>query len=92
MLKLLGNEIYRAGDKIGWLERNHVFARDGRKLGYFDSVRVYSADGDKIAYVEGDTLYDAAGNPKAPLELVSEAIEGVLGAVGKCAVFVLLGS
>ena len=91
-MKLLGNEIYRAGDKIGWLEGNHVFARDGRKLGYFDSARVYSADADKVAYVEGDTLYDAAGNPKAHLEAVSEAIEGVLGVVGKCAIFVFLGS
>jgi hypothetical protein len=92
MLKIIGNDVYRASEKIGWLEGNHVFAHDGRKLGYFDSVRIYDANGDKLAYVEGDALYDNAGSRKAHLEEVSEAIEGVLGTTGKCAIFVLLGS
>jgi hypothetical protein len=37
-------------------------------------------------------LYDREGNPKAHLEEVSESIEGVLGVIGKCAIYVLLGS
>jgi hypothetical protein len=92
MLKLLGNEIYRNEKKIGWLEGNHVFASDGRKLGYFDSQRVYSADTDRIAYVEGDFLWDETGHRKTPLEEISEAIEGVLSQMGKCAIYVLLGA
>ena len=92
MLKLVGNDVYRASEKIGWIEGNHVFGHDGRKLGYFDSLRIYDINADKVAYVEGDTLYDAAGNHKAHLEDISEDIEGVLGTTGKCAIYVLLGT
>ena len=92
MLKIIGNDIYRAEEKIGWIDGNHIYAHDGKKLGYFDSGHVYNADTDKVAYIEGDELLDAGGSRKAHLEEVSEAIEGIVPMATKCAIYVLLGS
>ncbi len=96
MIKIVGNEIWRAGEKIGWIDGDHVRAHDGRKLGYFHDRFVHGEDGRKLAYIEGDDLvsYGAgSGEGKVPLEKVSEAVEGgVLPEIGKCAVYVLLGS
>lgn len=92
MLKIIGKDIWRAGEKVGWIEGDHVYAHDGRKLGYFDADHVYGADGRKLAYVQGDHLFSYGGNSKVPLEGVSEEIEGgVLPEMGKCAIYVLLG-
>jgi hypothetical protein len=92
MLKLIGNDIYRGEDKIGWLENNHVFDRNAKKLGYFDDAHVYDVDTTKIAYISGDILYDAGGAHKARLEDVLEAIEGILPNIAKCAIYILLGA
>lgn len=96
MIKFVGNELWRGGQKIGWIEGNHVRAHDGKKLGYFDDHYVYGEDGHKLAYVEGDFLisYGASGDEsKVRLETVSEAVEGgVMSGIQKCAVYVLLGA
>ncbi len=92
MLKLVGNDIYRAGQKIGWVEGNHIKARDGKKLGYFESKFVYDSSGKKIAYIEEDYLVSEGGNAKIHLEKISEEIVGgVIPEIGKCAIYVLLG-
>ncbi len=92
MVKLVGNAVWRGGEKIGWVEEQHVHAHDGRKLGYFEGNYVYGEDGHKLAYVEGDHLISYGSNAKIPLEKVSEEVEGgVLPEIGKCAVYVLLG-
>jgi len=94
MIKIIGNDIWRGGQKIGWIEEHHVRAHDGRKLGYFEGNFVHGEDGRKLAYIEGDYLFSEGGSSgsKLPLEKVSEGIEGgVLSEIGKCAVYVLLG-
>ncbi|HUZ92879.1 MAG TPA: hypothetical protein VNG29_02675 [Candidatus Paceibacterota bacterium] len=92
MLKFIGRDIWRGGEKVGWVEENHIYAHDGKKLGYFEGNYVYDANsGQKIAYIEGDYLISEGGNQKIPLDKVSEEIVGgVLPEIGKCAVYVLL--
>ncbi|MBU6500921.1 MAG: hypothetical protein KGJ89_02245 [Patescibacteria group bacterium] len=92
MLKITGNDIFRAGEKIGWVEGSHVYAHDGKKLGYFSGNYIYGYDGRKIAYIEGDHLFSGGSGVKVPLEKISELIEGgILPEAGKCAIYVLLG-
>ncbi len=92
MIKIEGKDLWRGGQKIGWIDGHHVFARDGKKLGYFDDRYVYNMEGHKLAYIEGDYLHAYEGNSKVPLEKVSEEIEGGVGpGIDKCAVYVLLG-
>lgn len=93
MIKIVGSDIWRAGQKIGWIEGDHIHAHDGTKLGYFQSNFVFGEDGHKLAYLEGDRLVSYGGDSHIPLEKINEAIEGgVLPEIGKCAVYVLLGS
>jgi hypothetical protein len=92
MVKLIGNDIYRDSEKIGWLQGNHVFDHEGKKLGYFEGTHVYDYDANKIAYIEGDELLDESGRRKILLETVNEDIEGILPEIGKCAIYTLLGN
>jgi len=93
MIKIVGQELWRGGEKIGYIEGVHVYAHDGRKLGYFEDKFVYNEEGHKLAYVEGDHLISYGTNSKLALEHVNESIEGgVIPELGKCAVYVLLGN
>ena len=92
MLQIRGDDIYRANEKIGWLQGNHIFDHEGNKLGYFEGTHIYDVNAEKIAYTEGNELIDETGKRKLSLDVVSEAIEGVLPEMAKCAIYVLLGN
>jgi hypothetical protein len=92
MIKIVGTEIWRGGQKIGWIEGHHVRAHDGKKLGYFEGDHVYNEEGHKLAYIEGDYLISYGSNIKVPLEKVSEEVEGGIGpGIDKCGIYVLFG-
>ncbi|MGB7957430.1 MAG: 4-fold beta flower protein [Minisyncoccia bacterium] len=94
MVKLIGNDVWRGSEKIGWIEGDYVRDRDGKKLGYFQDRFVYDMDAHKIAYIEGDYLVSEGSGSEARLNLekVAEEVQGgVLSELGKCAVYVLLG-
>ncbi len=92
MLKIEGNDILRAGEKIGWVEGNHILAHDGKKLGYFEGNFVYNINAQKVAYIEGDFLVSQGStSAKTRLEQIAEEVTGgVLPEIGKCAIYVLL--
>jgi hypothetical protein len=91
MIKIEGNDIWRDGTKIGWIEGNHIHAHDGNKLGYFEDNHIYNASANKIAYIEGDYLHSADGSKKIALEKISEQITGgIIPDVAKCAIYSLL--
>ena len=94
MIKILGNDLWRNGEKIGWIEGDHVRDRDGKKLGYFQDRFVYDMSGHKLAWIEEDYLVSQGSGSEAKLRLdqVAEEIEGgVMPELAKCAVYVLLG-
>jgi hypothetical protein len=93
MVKIVGNDIWRGAEKIGYVEGTHIRSHDGNRIGYFEGNYVYTEDGNKTAYIEEDHLVSYGGGSKIPLDTVNEAVEGgVLPEIGKCAVYVLLGS
>jgi hypothetical protein len=94
MVKLIGNDVWRAGQKVGWIEGDYVKDRDGKKLGYFQDKYVYNLDGRKIAFIEQDYLISEGSGSEAKINLdqIAENVQGgVLSEIGKCAVYVLLG-
>ncbi|MDP2598463.1 MAG: hypothetical protein Q8P49_01385 [Candidatus Liptonbacteria bacterium] len=94
MIKIVGNDIMRNGEKIGWIEGNDVRARDGKKLGWFEEHYVYNSDGQKVAYIEGDFLVSYGGSDATRLRLEKVSAEvtgGILPAIGRCAIYALLG-
>lgn len=92
MIKIEGNDIWRNGQKVGWIDSNHIRAHDGVKLGYFEGNYVHSNDGEKIAYIDGAYLHQESGGTKVSLDKVNEEIVGgLLPEIGKCAIYVLIG-
>lgn len=93
MIKIVGNDLYRGGEKIGWLDGRYVRAHDGAKMGYFDNSRVYDENGNKLAYVEGDYLYSYSSGEKVSLNKVAKEVEGgIAPGIEKCAVYTIFGT
>ncbi len=94
MLKITGNDIWRSGQRVGWVEGNYIRDHNGKKLGYFEENFVRGMDGHKLAYVEGDYLYsESSSGAKVSLDKINESIEGsMLPEVGKCAVYMFIGA
>jgi len=93
MLKIIGDNVYRNGEKVGWVERNYVLDHRGIKLGYFDNKFIYNHERRRQAYIEGDHLYSEGSKfSKISLDKINEDIEGgILPMIAKAAVYVLLG-
>ena len=94
MIKIIGNEVWRSGQKIGWVDDDHVRDRDGKKLGYFQDRFIYDMGGHKLAWIEEDYLVSQGSGDEAKIRLdqVAENIEGgVMSELAKCAIYVLLG-
>ncbi len=56
MVKIIGNDLMREGQKIGWISGNDIFDGSGHKIGWFSSNDVYNRDGNKIGYVDGSYI------------------------------------
>ena len=93
MVKIDGNNVYRGGDKIGFISGNYIYDHDGNKIGYFEDNYVYDREGNRQAYIEEEYLVSYSGDSsKILLDKINESVEGgVLSEIGKCAVYVLLG-
>ena len=94
MLKIIGNDICRRGQKVGYFDDNDIKGSNGRKLGYFDSRYVYSVDGRRLAWIEGNYLDSGSGNnSRVSLDIVNaKIVGGLLPIMGKCAIYVLIGT
>ncbi len=89
-MKIFDNKIWRNGQKIGWIDGNHIRTElDARKLGYFENNAVYNEAGHKVAHVFENKLR-FRGGISIPLEKINEEIEGAVPLIEKCAVHVLL--
>lgn len=57
MIHISGNDIYRSGTKIGYIQGNDIWSYDGNKMGYIEGSRVFSAAGKKVAWLEGEYIH-----------------------------------
>ncbi len=94
MIKIAGNDLWRGGKRIGWVEGNYIRAQDGKRLGYHYGNYIYAENGEKLAFIEGDYLCSEADfGKKIRLEAVNEALPGgILPEITKCAIYILLGN
>ena len=91
MIKIVGNDVMRGGEKIGWVEGHDIFDRNGRKLGYASGTSIYTVGGMKIGWIEGDYLF-APGDRKIRLDEVHSAVQGgILTEEQRAAVRIFLG-
>jgi len=91
MITISGNHILRGGEKIGWVEGNHIFNNDGHKAGYFTEHEVFDSDGRKLGSVRGDFVY--SGDKEIRLEHFLKDIEGGFeSAIARAAILMIFGS
>lgn len=92
MIKIIGNNIWRGGEKVGWLQGDYVYSHDGRKLGYSEGSNVYNMSGHKIGYIEGDEIHSTADDRVTRLEdNHGHVVGGEISDVARAAIRLLLG-
>lgn len=90
MIEIKGNDIYRGGVKMGWVNGNHIYDNRGEIRGYFSADTVYDEQGRLMARIESPYVY--AGEKRIELEHIFQNIEGVgISDSGKVAVLTFLG-
>ncbi len=90
MPKIVDGKIYHEGQKIGWIDGEHIRGESGNKLGYWQGDFIYNDEGRKIAYIKDDELHFENGQPSISLQHINEKIEGTYPLNVKCAVHALL--
>jgi hypothetical protein len=90
MIKIVGNDIYRGGEKLGWLEENDIYGEDGGKLGYYSGDDIYNSSGAKIGYFEGTHLKTTSGRTVSFEELRRHVL-GTASDIARAAVYLLFG-
>jgi hypothetical protein len=92
MIQIYGNDIKRAGVKIGWIEGDHIYDYTGKRIGYFGDNKIWNAAGDKIAHMEGEYVWLSNGKDKIRIEdNIKEVNGGALSDLCRAAIRLLLG-
>lgn len=92
MIKIIGNDIMRSGEKIGYIKGNDILNTVGNKLGYFSGDDIYNYNGRKIGYLEGNSIKYENGNKKINiLENKSRISGGAISDVCRAAIRLLFG-
>jgi len=89
MPHVIDNKVWHNGQRIGWIDGEHIRDEENNKLGYFESGFVYNASGYKVAYIKENELYYENGRSPSSLEHINEEVEGNIPMLTKCAIKVL---
>lgn len=93
MLKIIGRDVWRGDEKIGWVSGNDVYNKEGHKVGYFSrgDGHIYDSSMKKIGYIEENHLY-MVGRDRIRLDdNRKEVTGGALDDIDRAAVRLLLG-
>ena len=92
MIKIIGNDITRGGQKLGYFQGNDIFDAHTKKLGYFKENDIYDAGNRKLGYLEGNYLKDAGGDTVDSLTEVRRDIQGgTISDLERAAIRLLVG-
>ena len=77
MIKLINNDIFRDGTKIGWIIGDYLYDHNGKKLGFAttDNLVYDEVTGKKLAHIDGDFVYNPDTGAKTRLEEAIAEIE-----------------
>ncbi len=89
-MKIVDHKIYHDGQKMGWIDGEHVRDISNAKIGYFQNNFIFNEAGHKVAYIHENELVFENGSSPIPLERVNAEIEGTDPLLTKCAVHVLM--
>jgi hypothetical protein len=90
MIEIIGNDIYRAGMKIGWLSEDRIYNHMGKLMGYFTTDTIYDVNGNRLAYIQGN--YVDVGGKQIDLEQILCNVVGAgLSNAARVAIAIFLG-
>ena len=90
MIHILGKDIYKDGEKVGWLEDGHIFDISGKKLAYISGDDIFSSSGNKIAYLRGDAVNRVGHSATIHTDEINKKVtKGDFGDIERAAVFTL---
>lgn len=64
MIKIIENDIFRGGEKIGYIRGNEIWEISGNKIGYYRGDEIYNYKGVKIGYIDAGYIKYENGNRK----------------------------
>lgn len=93
MITIKGNDIWRGGEKIGWISGNDIFNADGIKIGYFSESAedIFNKSGRKIGYIENSKVKRIDGSPIDLNDIQRQVQGGTLSSIARAAIRLLLG-
>ena len=92
MIKVIGNDFWRGGQKVGFLSGDHIIDHEGTKIGNIMGDHIYDKHGNKVAFIEGDYIYIINPSRKIRIEDNNqEVFGGTLTSIQKAAARVLFG-
>ena len=91
MIKIVGNNIWRGGEKIGWLQDDNVYSHENRKIGYFSDNDIYNQEGRKVGYIEGDYIKTVDGKEIRLEDNREHVVGGSISDLARAAIRLLLG-
>jgi hypothetical protein len=92
MIKIVGNEILRGGEKIGYIRENDIFEVGGSKIGYYIGDHIYDYNRRKIGYIDdGYIKYENSNRKISISENKLHVSGGVISDVCRAAIRLLFG-
>jgi hypothetical protein len=92
MIKIVNNDIYRDGEKVGWIEQNHIYNQAGQKMGHVSGNDIFDHSGNKKAFIDGEHIKIANESKKISIDDNSRHITGGTHSdVTRAAIRVLMG-
>ena len=91
MLNFIDHKIMRGGQKVGWVDNDHVFDEHGVKLGYFDHNGIYDHGARKIARIEGNHIFTLDGNRRRLDDSHNHVSGGSISDLERAAIWLLIG-
>ena len=92
MIKIIGNDITRGGQKLGYFQGNDIFDAHNKKLGYFRENDIYDGSGRKLGYLEGNYIKDAHGTTVESITAMHRDIQGgTISDLERAAIRLLVG-
>lgn len=85
------NELWRAGVRIGWIEKDAILDHLGKKVLYYSNTEILDPMGSKLAYISGDYVIFPKDGTKVRIEDNNREVEGMVSDMCRAAIRLALG-
>lgn len=91
MLKIDGHHIWRGGDKIGYVEGNHLYNHEGHRVGYWTDDSVYDMNGNRLLRIEKNNIIAHDGTQHHLDNVIGDIPSATLDDTAKVAIKTFFG-